>query len=465
MGCTSSPNWSKMQKIQEEWSAGIAETPVHNDMTYISLDDHIRTLGLTTWAINWLEAAGIKTVGALIGKSDAELLEIRNFGKKNLDSVKAAISAVEKGEGGRCFSPYAAEQYKRLRDRAMTRTSSPQSPIFTAEDGKAYYDIPIAALGFSTRAYNALARYQMFYASKLIGLTEAACLNMDGIGSVTAREIMDCVNTLSFEPAPMSPVKVIRKAHVSLAREFKSSRIANIDFILSLIEKIDPSARYSNEKLLLLLMDEPTLRDAVEHRMYHVIEQSRYGAPLSHIIKKTPILNQCIPKTRELLKSMQERNRIVRIVTGGYIPRYMTLKEYIRSIEDIKAKDLLTSRIHGERYRVMAARYGITKTRAGQIVRKYFLEDPRKPFLREDLYAPIFQKYMFSKEAFMEIFDEPEETFHYLTVVCCKARYYPQPQQVLDFEEDEMIPEIFRKRARAYLAKNTRQKEAIIDNE
>lgn len=424
-------------------------------MTYISLDDHIRTLGLSSWAINWLENAGIKTVGALISKSESELLEIRNFGRKSLDCVMAAISAVEKGEGDKCFSPYAASQYKRLRERANTRETLSTRQIFMGEDGNEYYDIPVADLGFSTRTYNLLIRHRIYFASKLIGITETACLRLEGVGAVSASEIVARASTLSFEPVPTRPVKVVRKAHMNLAREFKSSRIASIDDVLAAISRVDPASKHNSDKLLILLLDEPTLKDAVEHRIFHVIEQRRYGIPMGVIVKNIPVLNRCLPKTKEILKSMQEQRRIVRISTGGYIPKYMTLAEYINTIEDPKCRDLLLSRMRGEPYRVMGARYGITKTRAGQIVRT-LLDDRRKPFLREDLYAPIFSKYMFSKEEFMAIFNEPEATFHYLTIVCFHARYYPQAQQAMKFESDEAIPEVFRKRAKVYLAKKKR---------
>ena len=40
---------------------------------------------------NCLKREGIHTVGELIGRSEADLLDIRNFGSKSIDEVKAKL--------------------------------------------------------------------------------------------------------------------------------------------------------------------------------------------------------------------------------------------------------------------------------------------------------------------------------------------------------------------------------------
>ena len=51
----------------------------------------IEDLELTVRSYNCLKRAGIHTVGELVGRSEADLLDIRNFGTKSIDEVKAKL--------------------------------------------------------------------------------------------------------------------------------------------------------------------------------------------------------------------------------------------------------------------------------------------------------------------------------------------------------------------------------------
>ena len=51
----------------------------------------VEALDLTVRSYNCLKREGIHTVGELIGRSEADLLDIRNFGSKSIDEVKAKL--------------------------------------------------------------------------------------------------------------------------------------------------------------------------------------------------------------------------------------------------------------------------------------------------------------------------------------------------------------------------------------
>ncbi len=55
----------------------------------------IEELELGVRSYNCLKREGIQTVGDLVSKSEAELLNIPNFGKKSIDEVKDKL--VERG--------------------------------------------------------------------------------------------------------------------------------------------------------------------------------------------------------------------------------------------------------------------------------------------------------------------------------------------------------------------------------
>ena len=51
----------------------------------------IEDLELTVRSYNCLKREGVHTVGELVGRSEADLLDIRNFGSKSIDEVKAKL--------------------------------------------------------------------------------------------------------------------------------------------------------------------------------------------------------------------------------------------------------------------------------------------------------------------------------------------------------------------------------------
>ena len=59
------------------------------DKEFLSLlNKPISELELSVRSANCLEAANIKTIGDLVGKSEAVMLKYKNFGKKSLDEIK-----------------------------------------------------------------------------------------------------------------------------------------------------------------------------------------------------------------------------------------------------------------------------------------------------------------------------------------------------------------------------------------
>ena len=54
----------------------------------------IEELDLTVRSYNCLKREGIHTVGELVGRSEADLLDIRNFGSKSIDEVKIKLAGL-----------------------------------------------------------------------------------------------------------------------------------------------------------------------------------------------------------------------------------------------------------------------------------------------------------------------------------------------------------------------------------
>ena len=63
----------------------------------------IEDLDLTVRSYNCLKREGVTTVGELVDKSEDDLLEIRNFGQKSIDEVKAKLEEMGLGLRGKEF--------------------------------------------------------------------------------------------------------------------------------------------------------------------------------------------------------------------------------------------------------------------------------------------------------------------------------------------------------------------------
>ena len=53
-----------------------------------TLEQGVEMIELSSRASNCLKVAGIRTIGELVGKTEADLLSVKNFGKKSLDEIK-----------------------------------------------------------------------------------------------------------------------------------------------------------------------------------------------------------------------------------------------------------------------------------------------------------------------------------------------------------------------------------------
>ena len=74
----------------------------------------IEELDLTVRSYNCLKREGIHTVGELVARSEADLLDIRNFGAKSIDEVKAKLATMglaAQGQPARVRPEHAVDSY------------------------------------------------------------------------------------------------------------------------------------------------------------------------------------------------------------------------------------------------------------------------------------------------------------------------------------------------------------------
>jgi Bacterial RNA polymerase, alpha chain C terminal domain len=71
--------------------------------------EKIDDLDLSVRSYNCLKREGIHTVGALLARSETDLLDIRNFGQRGVDEVQAALGKLGLGLASRLVRPTSEE--------------------------------------------------------------------------------------------------------------------------------------------------------------------------------------------------------------------------------------------------------------------------------------------------------------------------------------------------------------------
>ena len=86
----------------------------------------IEELDLTVRSYNCLKREGIHSVGELVSRTEADLLDIRNFGAKSIDEVKVKLHAMGLAlkDSPPGFDPQPGRQHLRRR-RVRSRRTSP----------------------------------------------------------------------------------------------------------------------------------------------------------------------------------------------------------------------------------------------------------------------------------------------------------------------------------------------------
>jgi DNA-directed RNA polymerase subunit alpha len=99
---------------EEEETEGTFQRLELNENLFRNVDE----LELSVRASNCLKTANIRTISDLVGKTEAELLKTKNFGKKSLNEIKAILTEMGLSLGMR-VSPEELERLKAQLERAF----------------------------------------------------------------------------------------------------------------------------------------------------------------------------------------------------------------------------------------------------------------------------------------------------------------------------------------------------------
>lgn len=125
----------------------------------------------------------------------------------------------------------------------------------------------------------------------------------------------------------------------------------------------------------------------------------------------------------DLLKELEQKREVDLRDELSQIRQPRALVYIAENVSESRLRDVLTQRIHGVSLDVLAQKYNISRGQVRGMSVKWYLS--KKVTLHEDKYVPIYKKYYFTKNDFMDVFGESEETYHYLRMVCRKKGTCP----------------------------------------
>ena len=411
-------------------------------MPYITRQDDISALPLSVRSLNCLRRSNIHSIGAMLDFPADELINIRNMGKKSVDEIQSVVQSLNDGTGEYVL----VEASEGIADDAIAAQEAMgvdgSVTVFLDETGAVVQDIAVNNLQLSVRAKNSLVRSGYEYASQLVGITYEELMNLQNMGKKTAEEVLAYIEKISVSHGACTEAGESNAPRNDLATEMCTAYGETESVWLR--EVLTIKAQFPEamgETLIYRLYDSIFVRGTVKARLLRIIEEN--GGEIS---KAT--LEEHLPRhlnnTTILEEILLELETISAVEIGEVMitRQYPSVVQFVAQLEDDREREVLEARLIGKTLQEIGDIYGITRERVRQLSVKGLRKKPR---LREDKYAYIYDNYDFSEEDLFIAFDEPQESFNYLEMISTQPRAKRKP--IDDLLTDTSIPADLRRRA------------------
>ena len=414
-------------------------------MPYITKKDDISALPLSVRSQNGLRRAGIHTIEAMMEYPADELIHIRNIGVSSVEEILGFIQALADGTGDYVL----VEAYEQTAI-AVPVIQEPIGPddmvtVFLDETGAVVRDIPVKELPLSVRAQNSLTRNGYKFASQLVGITHEELMNLQNMGVKTAEEVLAYIERISVQRGACAAQNEDDTSGNDLAAEmhiaYGEKEIVWLREILTVKSQF-PEAM--GETLIYRLYDSVFVRGIVKAKILQIVEETNNEISKAALEEKLP---QHLNNTTILEEILLELEAISAVEMGEVMiyRQYPSVVEFAVHIEDDRIREVIQGRIEGKTLQEIGEQYGVTRERVRQLMQKGLR---KKPYLREDKYAYLYDHYDFSLEDFVLAYDEPHETYYYLEMISQITRAKRKPLEEI-LTDTAIAPELRKKAERA----------------
>ena len=414
-------------------------------MPYIIRQDDISVLPLSVRAQNCLRRADIHTIGTMMDYPADEFINIRNMGVRSVEEILGFIRSLKDGTGDYVLAE-AQEQAAAVVPMVQEPAASDDmSTVFLDETGAIVQDIPVKELLLSVRARNSLTRNGYKFASELVGITYGELMNLQNMGVKTAEEVLAYIEKISVQRGTCVTQNEANSSGNDLAAEMHSAYGEGENVWLREIFTVKsqfPEAM--GETLIYRLYDSVFVRGTVKAKILQIVEENNNEISKTALEEKLP---QHLNNTTILEEILLELEAISAVEMGEVMiyRQYPSVMEFAAHIENDRIREVIQGRIEGKTVQEIGEQYGVTRERVRQLMQKGLR---KKPYLREDKYAYLYDHYDFSLEDFVLAYDEPHETYYYLEMISQITRAKRKPLEEI-LTDTAVAPELRKKAERA----------------
>ena len=414
-------------------------------MIYVTVNDPIERLPLSTRSYKAFKNAHINTVGELLEwYKNRESEYIRNFGAKSKEEVVSLIDEMLNGQGEFCL--WRSENQGGDKVSAPCERSIPDMMI---------YDLPL-----SPYARIALNKSGFVRASQIVGITESIIhtrLRGGYISKDVIKEIIDCskeysrqLNEYIKEHKPLKVATENEQERHDLFEALTTGLKLDGSTSLEIIDNVQKRCNnFNSDEFISFICENSILVSALEKAIIVFLDTNEGTYTKNEVIATLPSIFQDNRIIERVLKNLEKKDEIYIddiIIKRNYPSIIKTINETLNDRE----LDIIRRRLDGQTLEEISREYGFTRERVCQISAKALRRVQKKYELGafpkrfdEDKYVYIFEKYHLSIEDFKIAFDEPFSTYYYLNLITSNNR---AEKKSLDTAlEDDHIPRSMRR--------------------
>lgn len=414
-------------------------------MPYITKNDDISALPLSVRSQNCLRRADIHTIGAMMDYPADEFINIRNMGVRSVEEILGFIQALADGTGDYVLVEAGEQTATTTPMVRQPNESDDMATVFLDETGAVVQDIPVKELPLSVRARNSLIRNGYKFASQLVGITHEELMNLQNMGVKTTEEVLAYIEKISVQRGACVTQNEADTSGNDMAAEMHAAYGEGENVWLREILTVEsqfPEAM--GETLIYRLYDSVFVRGTVKARILQIVEENKNEISKTVLEEKLP---PHLNNTTILEEILLELEAISAVEMGEVMiyRQYPSVVEFAAHIENDRIREVIQGRIEGKTLQEIGEQYGVTRERVRQLMQKGLR---KKPYLREDKYAYLYDHYDFALEDFVLAYDEPHETYYYLEMISQITRAKRKPLEDI-LTDTAIAPELRKKAERA----------------
>lgn len=378
-------------------------------MKFITKDDFIDVLELSTRTNNCLRRAEVHTIGSLIeyAKSN-DLSMIYGMGRLSVEEVERVLKELETGDN----SKFILIDKGTLDIKEKTKCRSEKDENIRKEN------LLISAGDFDDEMKEKLCEKNIFLYTQL---WDKSISEIYSLGIAKYKSMWDFFyKTLEsrdlYDKATSEEAKFLLKNHKILNRIIEElvpyvNRNKNVA-VLQLLH-IFITNRYYEKTFLKSLIEYEPIKMFLNGKIIFFLKRNHYASK-SEIFE---IIPECLQKTEimeDILKNM-EQGKIICLEKGKICLYLPSFSEILDKIPKQRTKEIVRSRFSGKTLEDVAKEFDLTRERVRQIVSKVISGFPD---VKENKYIYLYENYHINEDEFCEAFSEPVETYMYLKTIC-----------------------------------------------